>query len=106
MVCSYLDEVFSIVWKTGLYDTLANLFDGLLASEELYNQLLRALPTEKQQLLRRMELVTFYTNDAKSIISEYGKILGTSGQDNYRDLESLIEKSFIGIRDVSKIQAG
>ena len=56
MICKYLENVFKIVWHVGLFETLEHLFDETQtvdASEELYNQLLQTLPTEKQELLRK-----------------------------------------------------
>ena len=55
---------------------------------------------EKQQLLRQMELITFYTDDAEEIVQKYWTLLG-EGDDNFKELENLISDSFNGIKDVS-----
>ena len=103
MVCQHLKHVTNIVWNRGLVDTLQELFmvsEDLVAGPELHDQLLQALTIEKQQLLRQMEIVTFYTNDAEKIIEKYWKLLG-EGDDNFKQLENLISDSFNGIKDVS-----
>ena len=61
---------------------------------------LQALTIEKQQLLRQMELITFYTDDAEEIVQKYWTLLG-EGDDNFKELENLISDSFNGIKDVS-----
>ena len=64
------------------------------------NKLLFLLTIEKQQLLRQMELITFYTDDADEIIENYWTILMGNGKDNYKQLENLISDSFNKIKDV------
>ena len=61
---------------------------------------LQALTIEKQQLLRQMELITFYTDDAEEIVQKYWTLLG-EGDDNFKELENLISDSFNEIKDVS-----
>ena len=66
----------------------------------IYIMCLQALTIEKQQLLRQMELITFYTDDAEEIVQKYWTLLG-EGDDNFKELENLISDSFNGIKDVS-----
>ena len=72
------------------------------ATEEVHYLLQQVLPIEKQELLRQMELISFYTDDIQRIMSEYSKVLGKE-PDNYRKLQDLIEDSFSAIKDVSDI---
>ncbi len=65
----------------------------------IYILCLQALTIEKQQLLRQMELITFYTDDAEGIIQKYWTMLG-EGDDNFKELENLVSNSFNGIKDV------
>ena len=98
-------EVYKIVWNRGLFDALNQLFtvsEDLVPGKDLHDQLLQALPIEKQELVRQMELITFYTDDADQIISDYSQIIGTTSND-FKELERLIETSFSQIKDVSGI---
>ena len=105
MLCQHLKHVIKTVWNRGLVDPLEQLFavsEDLIAGPELHDQLLQALTIEKQQLLRQMELVTFYTDDSETIVEKYWNILAdNNGQDSHNELEKLISDSFSGIKDVS-----
>ena len=97
--CEYLQRVYEIVWNVGAYDTLEELFMGsedLVRGQDLYEKLLQVLSIEKQDLLRKMELVTFLTDNEQWVMESYRKVLGKTDQD-FQNFENLVDKSFSGI---------
>ena len=103
--CDYLQRVYDIVWNVGAYDTLENLFmasEDLVAGKALYEELVQVLSIEKQELLRKMELVTFYTDNEQFVIDSYKKVLGKTGKD-FENFQTLVDRSFSGISDSSDV---
>ena len=103
--CEYLQRVYEIVWNIGAYDTLEDLFmasEDLVRGQILYEKLVQVLSIEKQELLRKMELVTFFTDNEQWVMDSFKKVLGKTGQD-FENFENLVDKSFSGISASSDV---
>ena len=103
--CEYLQRVYDIVWNIGAYDTLEDLFmasEDLVRGQILYEKLVQVLSIEKQELLRKMELVTFFTDNEQWVMDSFKKVLGKTEQD-FENFENLVDKSFSGISASSDV---
>ena len=106
-MCVKLDNVFSAVWQVTVNTTLVQLFEQseeLSRDEKTYTRLVEALPTEKQQVLTLLELITFFTGDeaVRDITDTFSKMLKENHQDKslFSELKQMVQKAFLGIPQV------